>query len=124
MPLRHRIEVRGGEVSKGITRRVEALEALTWQICEALPGAFGALNVRIFYDESTGALNVIEINPRFGGGFPLAYQAGGDFPRWLIEEALGHSCTARADVWRDGLVMLRYDRAIYLHEEFIRPIRG
>ncbi len=43
-------------------------------VAEALPGACGVMNIQIFHDESTGALNVSEINPRFGGGYPLTHQ--------------------------------------------------
>jgi len=111
---RRRLEVRHGEVSKGITRRHEGLEALASQICEALPGAYGPMNVQIFLDDDTGAMNVIEINARFGGGYPLAFEAGAHYPQWIVEEILGHGSSARPDAWTDGLVMLRYDEAVYL----------
>lgn len=111
---RRRFEVRAGEVSKGMTVRSVALEELAERICVALPGAYGCLNVQVFQDESTGALNVIEINPRFGGGFPLAWEAGARFPRWIIEEILGLPSTSSASRWRNGLVMLRYDDAVFV----------
>ena len=57
---------------------------------------------------------VIEVNARFGGGFPLAREAGADFPRWLVEEVAGLPSTAREDGWQDGLVMLRYDAAVFV----------
>ena len=56
---------------------------------------------------------MIELNPRFGGGYPLSYEAGADFPGALIGELQGTS----SDVlhhWRDGLVMLRYDDAVFV----------
>ena len=109
---RRRLEVRGGEVSKGITVRCDDLEALATRVCRELPGAYGALNVQVFVDD-TGLMNVIEINPRFGGGFPLAYEAGALFPRWLVEEIAGVPSTAHNE-WRAGLVMLRYDDAVFV----------
>jgi carbamoyl-phosphate synthase large subunit len=111
---RRRLEVRGGEISKGVTVRAAALQDLTARVCHALPGPYGTLNVQVFWDEATGALNVIELNARFGGGYPLSHQAGAHFPRWLIEELLGLPSTARPDAWQDGLVMLRYDEAVYV----------
>lgn len=111
---RKRLEVRSGEVSKGIAVRNEAIESLAMEVGEALPGAFGALNVQIFFDEATGELNVIEINPRFGGGFPLAWQAGAKYPQWTIEELLHGESSARPDAWTDRLVMLRFDDAVFL----------
>lgn len=110
---RRRLEVRAGEVSKGMTVRSAALQALARRVCELLPGAFGALNLQVFSDDA-GRLSIVELNPRFGGGFPLAWQAGALLPQWLIEDVLGLASTARPDSWRDGLVMLRYDEAVFL----------
>lgn len=114
---RRRLETRAGEVSKGMTVRSSALQALATSICEALPGAYGCLNVQVFLDEVSGALNVIEINARFGGGFPLAWEAGAHYPRWLIEELLGRPPTVKRDEWRERLVMLRYDEAVFVDAE-------
>ena len=111
---RKRLEVRHGEVSKGLTVRAAGLEDVAKRCCEALPGAFGPMNVQIFWDQATDTYRIIEINARFGGGFPLAYKAGADYPRWIVEACLGLPSTATATGWRDGLLMLRYDDAVYL----------
>jgi carbamoyl-phosphate synthase large subunit len=113
---RRRIEVRSGEVSKGVTVRSHELQDLAARICEALPGAFGTITIQVFVGDGPGRLAVIEINARYGGGFPLALEAGADFPRWQLEELLGLPSTAAADDWRDGLVMLRYDAAVFVDE--------
>jgi carbamoyl-phosphate synthase large subunit len=114
---RKRLEVRSGEVSKGMTVRNDAIEDLATQIGEALPGARGAMNVQIFHDQDTGQLNVIEINPRFGGGFPLAWHAGAIYPQWMLEDVLGLEPSARGDRWKDRLAMLRFDDAVFLDAE-------
>jgi carbamoyl-phosphate synthase large subunit len=114
---RLRLEVRAGEVSKGVTVRHANLEQLGSTICEELPGAYGVLTVQIFLDETTGTMNVIEINPRFGGGYPLAFQAGANYPRWMVEEMLGMTSTVSKDGWEDGLVMLRYDDAAFIRAD-------
>jgi carbamoyl-phosphate synthase large subunit len=111
---RRRLEVRGGEVSKGVTVRSPELIDLAHGLAKALPGPYGVLNFQVFADETSGELAVIEINPRFGGGFPLSDAAGADYPRWLLEDLLGLPSTADADGWRDGLVMLRYDAAVFV----------
>lgn len=110
---RRRIEVRAGEVAKAVTVREPGLEALALAVVDALPAPYGALNVQIFRDAATGELAVIEINARFGGGFPLAHEAGARFPRWLIEDIAGLRSTVTDD-WRANLTMLRYDAAVYL----------
>ena len=114
---RKRIEVRAGEVSKAVTVRVPALAELAEKICAALPGPFGALNFQVFVSPDAGQLAVIEVNARFGGGYPLSYAAGADFPLALVQDALGQPITAPLEGWRDGLVMLRYDAAVFVDED-------
>jgi carbamoyl-phosphate synthase large subunit len=113
---RLRLQVRGGEVSKAVTRRHRAVQAVAADIGERLPGAFGPLTIQMFADDATGRISVIEINPRFGGGFPLSDRAGAHFPRWILEELRGLPSTATSDGWQDGLLMLRYDDAVYVDE--------
>jgi carbamoyl-phosphate synthase large subunit len=64
--------------------------------------------------DSHGSAYVHEINARFGGGYPLADHAGASFARWLLEEATeGGRTVSAADDWREGVVMIRYDEAVY-----------
>lgn len=107
-----RIETRGGEVSKGVTERVPALETAARLMAGKLAGARGALCFQAIVS-GDGAAAVFEINARFGGGFPLSHRAGAAFPRWLLEEAAGRECGAH-DRWRDGVTMLRYDAAVFV----------
>jgi carbamoyl-phosphate synthase large subunit len=114
---RQRVEVRAGESSKGRTERNEAIIEISSRICDALPGPYGALTVQMFLDDLTGSLKVIELNPRFGGGYPLAWRAGARFPQWIIEEILGLPTSVDSSGWEDGLVMLRYDEAVFLRSD-------
>ena len=114
---RKRIEVRAGEVSKAITVRSPQLIELAEKLCAALPGAYGALNVQVFVGDEPGQLAVIEMNARFGGGYPLSYAAGADFPLALVQDALGLPLTAPLEGWQDGLVMLRYDAAVFVTDQ-------
>ena len=116
---RRRLEVRAGEVSKALTVRSPALEHLACSIAETLPGAYGALNIQMFWDSSSDDIRVLEINARFGGGFPLSWRAGGLYPRWIVEDALSLPSSSSSDLWQDGLLMLRYDEAVFLE----RPLQ-
>lgn len=107
-----RVQTRAGEVEKGQTLRLPALRDAAEGIAAALPGARGALCFQAMIDEE-GRCAVFEINGRFGGGYPLAHRAGATFARWLLEEAVSGSSTAHDD-WQDGVIMLRYDAAVFL----------
>lgn len=110
---RLRLETRAGEISKGITEKNYHLIESGKQLVESLPQVLGCITVQCFLHAS-GRIDFIEINPRFGGGFPLSYAAGANFPLWILRMYLGDDPDVKIDGWKDGLKMLRYDDAIYL----------
>lgn len=115
---RLRIETRAGEVSKGITVKHPGIIAAGKKVADALPGAVGCITVQCFLTRS-GDIVFIEINPRFGGGYPLSFAAGADFPKWIIQMVLGEVPDIKLDGWQDGLVMLRYDEGIFVDKKDI-----
>ncbi|HTF56172.1 MAG TPA: ATP-grasp domain-containing protein [Planctomycetota bacterium] len=106
-----RLEVRGGEVSKGRTFRHAGLDKLARRLVERLPGCRGPLNFQGFLD-ATGDVRLTEINPRFGGGYPLAHAAGAPFTDWLLMEQLGRPIPRGFAGWQSDIVMMRYDQEI------------
>jgi carbamoyl-phosphate synthase large subunit len=111
---RLRIETRAGEVSKGVTRRNHVFDYLKDKLPN-LKGARGCITLQLFSNADTGRFAALEINPRFGGGYPLSYSAGANYPGWLIDEyLLGKEVTLRDD-WEADLMMLRYDAKVLVH---------
>ena len=111
-----RMEVRAGEVSKGTTVKHAGLMDLARRVVQHLPGAYGPMNIQAFVGPDDRIM-LIEINPRFGGGFPLAFRAGARFPRWILEELLGIAPSSSFTNWQEGLAMFRYDTAVFLPHE-------
>lgn len=114
MVPRERIEVRGGEVSKGATRRHFVYEYLLPKM-RALKGARGCITLQLFAKKETNRFAALEINPRFGGGYPLSYSAGANYPGWLIDEYLLDRQVSFHDKWEADLMMLRYDAKVLIH---------
>ncbi|MFQ5462742.1 MAG: ATP-grasp domain-containing protein [Phycisphaerae bacterium] len=110
---RHRLEVRGGEVSKAVIAKKKDIMRVGAKVARALKGCRGVVTVQCI-KTGAGDIRVLEINPRFGGGIPLAIHAGADFPRWVLQEALGRKPKIDADGFRDDVVMLRYDDAVFV----------
>ena len=111
---RHRIETRAGEVSKCVTRRNHVYEYLKEKL-PALQGARGCITLQLFSKAATGQFAALEINPRFGGGFPLTYSAGANYPGWLIDEYLFDREIPFLIDWQSNLMMLRYDAKVLVH---------
>lgn len=108
---RLRIETRGGEVSKSKTAKNHLVDYLK-QRFDFLPHAAGCINMQLFYNETEAVIYGIEINARFGGGYPLSYHAGADYPSMLIREYFLDQHIDYSDNWKDDLLMLRYDDEI------------
>ena len=110
---RDRIEIRAGEINKGRAVKNEILTFLKEKMGR-VEGCVGCICVQLFFNPETKDMVGIEINPRFGGGYPLSYMAGGNFPELLIREYfIGQSVNYHED-WQDGMLMLRYDDAIFV----------
>jgi len=120
---RQRLLVRSGEVQKGVTVRDEHLIDVTRQLVEQLDGLWGAFCCQC-RREPGGEPRFFEINPRFGGGVPLAIQAGADLPLYLLQESLGLPITSQFGTFTDGLLMLRYDDALYRQIDDVTQLPG
>ena len=111
---RKRIEIRSGEINKGATRKNDIIEYL-YNRMKHLPGVRGCICIQLFYRESDGDIFGIEINPRFGGGYPLSYHAGANFPAMMIQEYIHEHKLVYFTDWQDNTIMLRYDSQVILH---------
>jgi carbamoyl-phosphate synthase large subunit len=81
------------------------------------------LNLQCFI-AGDDSMTIIEINARFGGGYPLTHKAGAPITRWLLEETQGLRVTGPFDKWESGMVMLRYDDAVFLPERMLTLSRS
>ena len=112
---RKRIDVRDGEVNKGKTEENSLIKFL-YDKLSYLEGAIGCLTAQFFKSNNNDEIIGIEINPRFGGGYPLSYAAGANFPKWIIEEYLLKKQIKRFDSWEKNLLMLRYDKEVLVSD--------
>ncbi len=106
---RKRIEVRAGEVSKAKTIKDRQIIDEIKKLEPFLKGAHGCITVQLF--KSDDKIYFIEINPRFGGGYPLSRLAGADYAKMILDEHIGKELQYFEE-WRDGLIMLRYDAEV------------
>ena len=100
------IESKGGESIKGMTIRDELLIELARDVAEKLR-LVGPANIQCFR-ESDGSHFLTDINPRFGGGFPLPLAAGGRYPELALALARGEEPEPRLGDFREGIVMTRF----------------
>jgi len=112
---RRRIEVRWGEVSKGVT----VTEPRVWDGCRRIAARWrvrGPITVQCMLRGETPLFT--EINARFAGGAPLALAAGVPCARWYLEEAAGRPvATPPIGTYRTGLYLTRFDDSFFLDDD-------
>lgn len=117
---RRRIEVRWGEVAKGVTMHDGPIEDACIRVAKAL-GARGPITVQCLMKE--GEPHFSEINARLGGGAPLGIAAGVDWPLSLIARAVGAPVEIPPlGTFRRPLFMTRFDDSFFLTSEDIEKI--
>ena len=81
--VKQKLAMRAGETDKAITVDLPEVREMGSKIGEAL-GHIGNLDVDIM-QRADGTYCVLELNPRFGGGFPFSYEAGVNMPKAIIQ---------------------------------------
>jgi len=79
--VKEKLAMRAGETDKAVLRNIPDLEELGFRIGKAL-GHIGNLDVDVF--ESGGDYYLLEMNPRFGGGYPFSQMAGANYPAAIV----------------------------------------
>ena len=109
---RERIKIRAGEINKGRTVKCPLIDYIKERL-DKIEGCIGCICIQVFFNPLTEDVVGIEINPRFGGGYPQSYAAGGNYPEMLIKEYFLGEKIAYIDDWKDNMLMLRFDDAVY-----------
>ncbi len=113
---RERLEIRAGEINKGYTRKNYLVRYLKERM-NYLPGVIGCICIQLFYRKKDQDVVGIEINPRFGGGYPLSYYAKSNFADMLIKEYYIDDKISYSEEWLDNTLMLRYDSEVIVYEK-------
>lgn len=109
---RERIKIRAGEINKGRTVKCPLMDYIKERL-DKIEGCIGCICIQVFFNPLTEDVVGIEINPRFGGGYPQSYAAGGNYPEMLIKEYFLGEKIAYIDDWKDNMLMLCFDDAVY-----------
>ncbi len=101
-----KIVMRAGETDKAISFKDEKLFALIERfIGEA--GFLGQIDIDIF--QIGEVYYISEINPRFGGGYPHAYECGVDHMELIVNNLEGRENRVITCQYEEGLIMMKYN---------------
>ena len=85
--VKQKLAMRAGETDKAITVDLPVVREIGTKIGRNLKH-IGNLDVDIM-QRSNGDYCVLELNPRFGGGYPFSYEAGVNMPLAIIKWIMG-----------------------------------
>jgi carbamoyl-phosphate synthase large subunit len=108
---RQRVVIRSGVIDRGRTVYDESLIDLAIACARVLKFR-GPVNIQCRH--VNGRPVVFEINPRFSGGIPLTIAAGADFPRLLVELALGREVEPQIGAFTPELWMTSFESSLFL----------
>lgn len=101
-----KLVMRAGETDKAVSFKDEKLFELLRRFAEE-SGFRGQIDVDLF--EINGEYLISEVNPRFGGGYPHAYECGVDHMTLILNNLMGKSNTEAIGGYAEGVTMMKYN---------------
>lgn len=107
---REKITMRAGETDRAISVDSGEFESVARGIAEAVPHP-GTFDIDVIVGDE-GLPYVIDINPRFGGGYPLSHVAGARVPSAYVAWKAGHEINPEWLRSRPGVTAGKYVEAV------------
>lgn len=111
---KRKIVMRAGETDKAVSFKEERLFELIYKFVKE-SGYKGQIDIDIF--EESGEYYISEVNPRFGGGYPHAYECGCNHMKFIINNLLGITNKPQIGSYEEGLYMMKYNEIMIRSEE-------
>ena len=108
-----KIVMRAGETDKSVSFKNDKLFNLVEKFVKE-SGFNGQIDIDIF--DVDGKYYISEVNPRFGGGYPHAYESGADHMKLIVNNLEGNAnkC-AVGENYKDGTYMMKYNEIVIKH---------
>ena len=106
MFTKKKIVMRAGETDKAVSFKDPALFELIEKFA-AEAGFSGQIDIDIF--DIDGEYYISEVNPRFGGGYPHAYECGCDHMMLIQNNIHGIANEKRIGAYDEGVYMMKYN---------------
>lgn len=101
-----KIKMRAGETDKAVSFKDDRLFRLIEKFVLET-GYKGQIDIDIF--EISGKYYISEVNPRFGGGYPHAYESGCDHMKLIQNNLRGVVNEKNIGAYEEGIYMMKYN---------------
>ena len=106
---KRKIVMRAGETDKAVSFKDEKLFRLIERFVKEA-GYRGQIDIDIF--EIGGSYYISEVKPRFGGGYPHAYECGCDHMKLIVNNLKGKSNPVNIGDYAEGVHMMKYNEVM------------
>lgn len=108
-----KLVMRAGETDKGLSFKDPKLFELVERFVKE-SGFRGQIDIDIF--DRNGTYYISEVNPRFGGGYPHAYEAGVNHMKYIVRNLEGQTNEPQIGEYEDGIIMMKYNEIMIRKE--------
>ena len=108
-----KIKMRAGETDKSVSVKDEKLFDLIKKFVKKA-GFKGIIDIDIF--EINGEYYISEVNPRFGGGYPHAYECGINVPKMINNNLNGKINEEQIGNYEENVYMMKYNEIKIMKE--------
>ena len=108
-----KLKMRAGETDKAVSFKDEKLFALIERFVKEA-GFTGQIDIDIF--DVSGEYYLSEVNPRFGGGYPHAYESGVDHMKLILNNLEGKANDSVIGRYEIGTLMMKYNEVMVRRE--------
>lgn len=105
-----KLKMRAGETDKAVSFKDEKLFALIERFVKNT-GYNGQIDIDIF--DVNGEYYISEVNPRFGGGYPHAFESGADHMKLIINNLDGKVNECSIGEYNDDIYMMKYNEVMF-----------
>ncbi|MFA1822245.1 ATP-grasp domain-containing protein [Virgibacillus oceani] len=103
--IKQKLKMKAGETDKSVSIKDEQLFELIKQFVKKTEFK-GIIDVDVF--KVNGKYYISEVNPRFGGGYPHAYESGMNVPEMIINNINGIENPNSNSNYNEGSYMMKY----------------
>lgn len=104
-----KLKMRAGETDKAVSFKDEKLFALIERFVKDA-GYNGQIDIDIF--DVNGEYYISEVNPRFGGGYPHAFESGADHMKLIVNNLEGKANECVIGQYENGTYMMKYNEVM------------
>ncbi|WP_454969582.1 ATP-grasp domain-containing protein [Eubacterium sp.] len=110
-----KLKMRAGETDKAVSFKDEKLFELIKEFVDRA-GYRGQIDIDIF--DISGEYYISEVNPRFGGGYPHAYESGSDHMSLIVNNLNGKVNECVIGMYKENTYMMKFNelKVIELNE--------